>query len=236
MATLIFDIETIGEDYNNLDETTQHMLTRWIKKGSPGEEEYEKALEDVKNGLGFSPLTGEIAVIGVLDADREKGVIYYQAPAERYQDFEENGITFKQRTEKEMLEQFWQGVLKYDAVVSFNGRSFDIPFLMIRSAIHKIKATKNFLSNRYLGSQRRGEKHIDLCDQLSFYGAIMKRPSLHLAARAFGIKSPKADGVTGDDVTGLFKDKKYLDIARYNVGDLVATKELYNYWKEYLNV
>ncbi len=236
MATLIFDIETIGENYQALDETTQHMLTRWIKKGSPGEEEYEKALEDVKNGLGFSPLTGEIAVIGVLDADREKGVVYYQAPGLSYQDFEENGITFKQRTEKEMLEQFWQGVLKYDAVVSFNGRCFDVPFLMIRSAIHRVKPTKNFLSNRYLGSQRYGEKHIDLCDQLSFYGAMMRRPSLHLAARAFGVKSPKTGGVTGDEVGSLFQEKKFLEIARYNVGDLFATKELYLYWKEYLDV
>jgi len=57
---------------------------------------------------------------------------------------------------------------------------------------------------------------------------------LHLWTRAFGIPSPKAGGVTGDDVTPLFKKKKYLEIARYNVGDLIATKALYEKWQTYL--
>ena len=52
--------------------------------------------------------------------------------------------------------------------------------------------------------------------------------------RAFGIKTPKESGVTGDNVTALFKDKKFLDIAKYNAGDLLATAELYKYWNEYI--
>jgi hypothetical protein len=107
---------------------------------------------------------------------------------------------------------------------------------MIRSAIHKIKPTKNLLSNRYLSSQFVNAKHIDLCDQLSFYGTVRKKNNLHVACRAFGIESPKDNGVSGDDVAGLFKEKKYVDIARYNVGDLVATQKLYEYWKDYLSI
>ncbi len=235
MSTLIFDIETVGEDYAALDETTQHLLTHWLDKSSKSDEEYENGLEDIKNGLGFSPLTGQIVAIGVLDSERNKGVVYYQDPGKIQPEFEEEGIVFKQRTEKEMLEQFWQGALQYDDFVTFNGRGFDAPFLMIRSAIHKIKPTKNLLSNRYLGLQR-GCRHIDLCDQLSFYGAVFKRSSLHLASRAFGIASPKSGGVTGDDVAGLFKAGRGLDIAKYNVGDLRATNELYQYWQKYLNI
>jgi hypothetical protein len=34
MATLVFDIETVGEDFDALDETSQDVLTRWIKKES----------------------------------------------------------------------------------------------------------------------------------------------------------------------------------------------------------
>jgi len=44
------------------------------------------------------------------------------------------------------------------------------------------------------------------------------------------IESPKAQGVTGDDVGRLFVEKKYLDIAKYNVLDLRATKALYEKW------
>jgi hypothetical protein len=69
MPALILDIETIGEDFNTLDTTTQEMLTRWLKKEAYHEADYHSKLEDIKNGLGFSPLTGEIVVIGVLDAD-----------------------------------------------------------------------------------------------------------------------------------------------------------------------
>jgi len=49
-----------------------------------------------------------------------------------------------------------------------------------------------------------------------------------------GVKSPKGDGVCGDDVSRLFREKKYLDIARYNVGDLVATRDLYDHWQKYM--
>ena len=236
MATLIFDIETIGEDFDSLDPTTQDALTHWMRREAGSEAEYEAELKDLKTRLGFSPLTGEIAAIGVLDYDRNKTVVYYQAPGEKFADREEDDVTFKQMTEEEMLIHFWEGVKHYQELVSFNGRGFDVPFLMVRSAVHHIRPTKNLLTNRYLSSQRAGARHIDLLDQLSFYGAMRRRGSLHLWCRALGIESPKAEGVTGDDVGRLFAEKKFLDIARYNTGDLRATKQLYEYWRDYVNV
>ncbi len=234
MARLVFDIETIGYDFNSFDETTQESLTRWIKKESSSEEEYEAALEDMKKGLGFSPLTGEIVVIGVLDYDKNQGVVYFQAPGENIKESEEEGIKYKPLSEKEMLEHFWEGARNYDEFISFNGRAFDAPFLIIRSAFNKVKPSVNLMSNRYLESQKFGAKHVDLLDQLNFYGAVRKKGNLHLWSRLFGIKSPKEEGVTGDNVGELFKEKKYLEIARYNVGDLKATKELYEYWEKYI--
>lgn len=234
MPKLIFDIETVGEDFDTLDKTTQEVLTYWIKKESKDQNEFKILFEELKNGLGFSPLTSEIAAIGILDYKKDKGAVYFQAPGEDIQEFEENNIKFKQMTEKEMLENFWNGAEKYQEFITFNGRAFDAPFLMVRSAIHKIKPSKDLMSNRYLNSQKFGAKHIDLLDQLTFYGAVRKRGNLHLWSKAFGIKSPKSGGITGDDVGRLFKEKKFVDIARYNVGDLQATKELYEYWNEYL--
>lgn len=231
---LVFDIETVGVDFDALDKTTQGSLTRWIKKESVGEEDYKVALEELKNGLGFSPLTGEIIVIGVLDCGRNQGVVYYQAPGETIGEFSENGIIFRQATEKEMLEKFWQGAKEYGEFIGFNSRGFDVPFLAIRSAICGVMPTKNLMEGRYL-YQQRDARHIDLQDQLTFYGAVRKKGSLHLWSRAFGIKSPKEEGVTGDDIGKLFKEKKFLEIARYNAGDLRATKELYERWNAYLN-
>ena len=236
MPKLIFDIETIGENFDELDIATQEVLTKWIKKDSESEEEYVKALEELKSGLGFSPLTGQIVAIGVLDYDKNQGVVYFQAPEENLKEFQEENITFKPCSEKEMLENFWKGAEKYNEFITFNGRSFDAPFLAVRSAVHKIKTSKDLMSNRYLSSQRFGATHIDLFDQLTFYGATRRKGGLHLWCRAFGITSPKAQGVTGDDVAQLFKEKKYKEIARYNVGDLNATKELYDYWKNYIKI
>ena len=51
--------------------------------------------------------------------------------------------------------------------------------------------------------------------------------------KTFGIKSPK-EGITGYDVKNLFADKRYLDIARYCLGDVRATKELFGYWENYI--
>ncbi len=232
---LVIDIETVGEDFNALDHATQESLTRWIKKESENEEEYKVALEELKNGLGFSPLTGEIVAIGVLDYHKNEGVVYYQAPGEKNKEFSENGITFKQFGEKEMLRKFWDGAEKYQCFITFNGRGFDVPFLMVRSAIHGIRPTKDLMRGRYVYQHNPDAIHIDLQDQLTFYGATRRKGSLHLWSRAFGIESPKASGITGDDVGRLFKEKKFLDIAKYNVGDLRATKALYEKWESYLN-
>ncbi|HUO50467.1 MAG TPA: ribonuclease H-like domain-containing protein [Candidatus Paceibacterota bacterium] len=231
MSTLIFDIETVGEDFDQLDATTQEVLTKWIKTESESDDEYEHALENLKNELGFSPLTGQIVAIGVLDAERGKGAVFYQSKKGE-KEMEEGGIKFKPMSEKEMLEAFWEGAKEYDEFVSFNGRMFDAPFLAVRSAIHGVRPSCDLLSNRYTSLQR-GVRHVDLRDQLSFYGAMRRPGSLHLWCRAFGIESPKGD-ISGDDVAGLFKAGKCLEIAKYNVGDLHATKALYDKWKTHL--
>jgi len=231
---LIFDIETVGENFDELDKTTQEALTRWLKKESLDEEDYKAALADIKEGLGFSPLTGQIVVIGVLDYALDKGVVYFQAPGENLGESQENGITFKPMSEKEMLENFWQGARNYQEFISFNGRSFDAPFLMIRSAVHGLRPSKDLMRGRYLYQQSFGAKHIDLLDQLTFYGVLRRKGNLHLWSRVFGIKSPKAQGISGHDVSRLFKEKKFLEIAKYNVGDLLATRELYERYRDYL--
>lgn len=235
MSKLVFDIETIGEDFDLLDKTTQEVLTRWLKKESINEEEYQVRFEELKEGMGFSPFTGEIVAIGVLDVELNKGCVYYSASKstmDMAKEIEEDDIKFKCVSEKEMLEKFWEGAKKYRQFVSFNGRSFDVPFMMIRSAILGVRPTLNLMGNRY----DKYNIHVDLLDQLSFLGAVRKKPNLHLAARAFGIKSPKEEGITGEDVGRLYKEGRFLDIAKYNVGDLRATRELYLAWEKYLNI
>ena len=228
---LVFDIETVGESWDSLDTATQDNLSRWIRETARDDEEHGQEMKSLKEGLGLSPLTGAIVAIGVYDTEKEKGAVYFSAPSKKVKDSEEDGIKYRAMEEKEMLEQFWQGAKSYKEFVSFNGRAFDAPFLAIRSMVHSVKPTKDLLEGRYL-YQQRNATHIDLMDQLTFYGAARFKKSLHLFCRALGIESPKASGTTGDDVAALYKDKKYLELARYNAGDLIATAALYKRWQE----
>lgn len=233
MGTLIFDIETVGEKWADLDTTSQEVLSHWIEKTAKTEEDREAELRDLQNGLGFSPLTGYIVAIGLFDLEREKGVVFYDNKGESHEEIEHEGYVLKPRSEAAMLADFWEGARRYTTFVTFNGRMFDAPFLALRSAIHGITPSRDLLEGRYL-YQQRSCKHIDLADQLSFYGAMYRKASLHMYCRAFGITSPKALGVTGDDVAELFEGGCYTDIARYNVRDVIATTKLYEKWRRYL--
>ena len=53
---LIFDIETDGESYDEMDETTREILTKWIKESCENEEEYERKLKKIKADILKNPL------------------------------------------------------------------------------------------------------------------------------------------------------------------------------------
>ncbi len=231
MATLVFDIETVGENWEDFDEITKSTLSRWLERVAKNSEEKQLLLTDLKAGLGFSPLTGFVVAIGIYDLEREKGVVYYSGNGTE-KDTVDGAYTYKERSEAKMLAEFWDGARHYDTFVTFNGRVFDVPFLLHRSVVCGVKPTKNLMEGRY-PSQQRGCRHVDLQDELTFYGAMTRRPSLHLFCRAFGIDSPKVAG-SGDEVAELFASKKFRDLARYNAGDVTATVALYKKWRDYL--
>jgi uncharacterized protein YprB with RNaseH-like and TPR domain len=220
MSRIIFDIETVGMDFDSLEPSSQEYLLKWA--------ETDEDEQKVKESLSFYPLTGEIVSIGMLNPDTNKGAVYFQTPGDLLLPFEEDGIRFECGTEKEVLEKFWSTIKAYDSFITFNGRCFDCPFIIIRSAVNKVKSTRDLMPNRYNGA------HIDLLDQLTFYGATKRRFSLDMWCKTFNIKSPKADGITGYEVGDLFRAKRYVDIARYCAGDLRATRELFLIWESHI--
>lgn len=242
MARMILDIESAGVPFESLDEVSQEYYKKFARRDAADEAEYEALLEEHKNALAFSPLTAETVAIGMLNPETGKGIVTYQAPkkepapssAEGYslsgvEGFEEEGVQFLPKSEREMLVYFWEAVRQYDQVITFSGRAFDVPFLLARSAIHEVLPTKNLMPNRY-----KGTTHIDLMDHLTFFGAVRKTGfGLHFWARALGVESPKAGEVHGEDVTRLFHAGEYEKIARYCLGDLKATTALWERWSKY---
>ncbi len=210
MATLIFDIETAPlSDEPFLTTNSEEQDTR-----------------------GLSPLTGQIVAIGVYDLERQQGAVYYQGDGNGVE-MSYEGFVLKERTEKQMLEDFWAGARDYNVFVTFAGRGFDVPFINIRSVVHEIPLTKDLMEHRYLLRQKSAF-HVDLQDQISYYGAMSRKPSLGACCETFGIKSSKEEGVSGKDVAELFRTEKFHDIATYNTRDVIATTTLYKKWHTYL--
>ena len=185
MSTLVFDIETVGESWSDFDEVTQKTLVRWVEKSSKEEDEKNTLLEAIKNQLGFSPLTGSIVSIALYDVERELGVVYYVGEGTE-DDFSDELFTYKQRSEREILEDFWESALSYDTFVTFNGRQFDVPFILLRSVTKGIKPSVDFHKKRFI-TQQSLPYHVDLQYELTFSGYRNRRRHVHLFCRAFSI-------------------------------------------------
>ena len=226
---IVFDIETVGSDFESLSDSQKEFLLR------PAEQEKDpqtksEMVEETKRYLSLYPLTAKIVAIGLLNTEKEKSMVLYEGGKDDDWIVEEKVIKYKPLTEIEMLKYFWKYAEKADKVISFNGRNFDLPFIMIRSAINGIKPSKNLIRNRYDASQ-----HIDLLEQFTFYG-ITKKFNLDFYCNAFGIISPKSKGITGMEVRELYRAGKIKDIAIYCGEDVRATYELYKIWNKYLNL
>lgn len=233
MKRLVFDLELVAEDFDAIDDLSQQDLTRYLRQTTDSEQAYERGLENLKRDLTFSPLTAKIIAIGVYDPADDRGAVYYDAGDTHPKDSEQERIKYVAMSEADMLTKFWALAEVTDEFISFFGRSLDAPFLMVRSAIHHIRPTKDLVSNRYNSRSQRGAIHYDLYDLMSFYGALRRRGSLHMWCRAFGIESPKNE-MQGSQVADAYKQGNYADIAQYNAADLRATARLFDYWDRYL--
>ena len=138
--------------------------------------------------------------------------------------------------EKQLLEKFWSILKKYHNahLISFNGRNFDAPFIMLRSALLKVRPYRNLMS----GTKFNYPQHTDLIDELTFYNpsqyGATRRFNFDFYTRAFGIKSPKSQDIDGSKVSEYFAQGRISEIAEYCLRDVTATWELFLLWKEYL--
>lgn len=221
MHRVVFDIETAALPFDSFDEEQQKYLMKFAKT----DEEREEAVQK----LALSPLTARVVAIGMLNPDSNQGKVFYQSPSHERECTEDGLVEFVPGTEGAILEEFWKTIAHYTQYITFNGRSFDAPFLMVRSAMLGIKPARNLVPYRYSGAE-----HCDLMDQLTFYGATRKF-NLDFYCKGFGIKSPKGNGITGLDVGPLFQEGKFLEIARYCLGDVQATAELFRRWQSMLS-
>lgn len=219
--TLVFDIESVAFDFDHFDNIQQEYLLKFA--------ESEAKVENEKLKLNLWGLTAQTIAIGLWDLEKGQGKVLYQHPGGESWQNEQLAVEFIPVTEEEMLARFWHGVGQYNRLVTFNGRAFDYPFLLHRSAILGVETNRLFVQE-YLKSRYSSWPHCDLLDQLSFYGAFPRRFNLDFYCKSFGITSPKSGGVTGLDMPKLFSGEAYKQIAEYCIGDVIATAKLYERW------
>jgi DNA polymerase elongation subunit (family B) len=222
MSRVVIDIETLGYPIESFDEVQQEYLLKFA------ETETER-LETIQK-LSLYPATAQIITIGMLNPDTGHGKILFQADKNLDYHSNDESIHYLSGSEKEILEYFWQDIEHYNQFITFNGRGFDCPFLMLRSAILQVQPARNLIPYRYDSSI-----HCDLLEQFTFYGALRKF-NLDFYCKSFGIVSPKSHGVTGLDIKKMFEEKQFREIAEYNLGDLIATAELFRRWEKFLNI
>lgn len=229
MRTIIFDIETSAYSFESLSESQQEYLLRYANKENDPEIK-ERMESDAIRYTSLYPFTAKVVAIGLRDFEKDKSFVYYENNELEEWSYKETNTQYKGLSESEMLQSFWKIIEMADRIVTFNGRNFDAPFLMLRSAMLKLKPSKNLIRNRYDTSF-----HIDLLDQFTFYG-LTRKFNLDFYCNAFGVESPKAKGVTGMDVKNLYDSGKIKEIAIYCGKDIMATSELFSIWQQYLNV
>jgi len=218
MKKLVIDIETVGTPWEEHDAYVREYLIKGMSEAEAEEEKRRGAL---------SPFTGKIVAIGVVNAETGRSCAMYEVPGQTEVITRREGArTLISGSEKQILEKFWDYLDKDDRFISFNGRQFDGPFLMIRSAIRGVTPKRDLVGNRY-----RFHPNCDLREVLNFNGTINPRQmrfNLDLACKTFGIVSSKTEGMDGRAVETLYRAGRHEDIAVYCLEDVRATCELYN--------
>jgi 3'-5' exonuclease len=214
-AVVGVDIETVGQDWETLSPRVQTYLAG-AGKGDPD-------VDAAKEKLALHAATGRIIAIGLWDLGASRGrVLIEGAAAGSWAAFGEDAQVFR-GPEPALVREFW-ALLERECplVVTFNGRAFDAPYLMLRSAILGVPPTRNLMGPRYHLSN-----HCDLYEVLTFWNASRMRGGLELWSCQFGLPSSK-NGIRGSDVAAFYRDGRLDEIARYCLDDARATAQLYD--------
>jgi len=218
LNTVVFDIETVGVEWSSFDDAQRAYLLKNAKS------EEEQRL--IPEWLSFWPMTGKIVVLAMQNVETGRGRVWYEKTDGRSEGKSEDGLfDFVGDTECAFLEEFWKTMTRFDRFVTFNGRGFDCPWMMLRSAIHGLRPSKNLMGYRY--SLR---PHVDLLEVLTFFGAggsAARKFNLDFFCKAFGIASPKEQGMDGYSVGPYYRDGRLAEIAHYCRRDVEATAALF---------
>jgi DNA polymerase elongation subunit (family B) len=215
MNTIAFDIEVAGFPWEEVDEITRGYLLNRARD--------EEERETVPERTALMPGLGKVIAIGMWNVEQERGLVLLEGEPEDQREWEkvQHSDVFR-GSEADLLRKFWEVLeRKKPRLVSYNGRGYDGPFLMIRSAQLGIAPTLQLVQNRYDLSV-----HCDLQDVLGFQGTRRETYSLDYWCRRFDVESPKGS-IDGSQVGRVYRAGRIEEIGEYCLRDVRATAQLY---------
>ncbi len=236
MANLVFDIETTALPLDSFDEVQLEYLFREASK-LPDATAQEARRAQIEDQFSLWPLTGQVVCLAMLNADTGRGQVLFVAEDYEPGETENASVEFVACVdETEALTAFWDIAKHYETITTFNGRGFDVPFLYLRSAVLNVPITRK----DWLGYRFQTQPHCDLAEQFSFYGVsgrdgAARRYNLDFYCKAFGIASPKTQGITGHNVKDMIAAGMHREVAEYCLRDVRATVELHRVWRDRLS-
>ena len=210
----IFDCETIPD--------TELIEKTFYLRGEPEAISLEAmGLQEQKSGTTFLPLPYHrvVAISAVI--------------ANHFGVFEKvNSIGGE--SEEEMIANFLQFIdRKNPKLVSFNGRNFDIPMLMIRAMKYNLSCPAYFEKENQMLNKSKWDNyryrysdrfHVDLMDHIGEFGAAR---GLNLDTLCAMMDLPGKYDVSGDQVMSLFYRNELEKIREYCESDVLNTYWLY---------
>lgn len=221
-STIAYDIEVAGFTWEEVDEITRGYLVNRARD--------EEEREAVRDRTALIPGLGKIIAIAMWNLEKDRGLCLLEGEREEPHEWERVPHSDLFRGEEhELLDRFWEIVdRKRPRLVSFNGRAYDGPILMIRSAQLGVKPSLNLVGNRYqIGA------HTDLLELFTFMGAWRERYSLDFWCRRFDVESPKGS-IDGSQIGRAYREGRLEEIGEYCLRDVRATAELYQKVKDTL--
>jgi hypothetical protein len=212
---IAFDIEVAGYPWEEVDEITRGYLLQRAKT------EEDRAAAPERTAL--FPGLGKIIAIGMWNLEKDRGLCLLEGkPADQHEWKRVPGSDVLRGDERALLERFWEILeRKRPRLVSFNGRYYDGPILMIRSAQLGVEPAFNLCGNRYNLST-----HVDLTEVLSFHGTWREQYKLDYWCRRFDVESPKGS-IDGSQIARAYREGRIEEIGEYCLRDVRATAQLY---------
>lgn len=213
----VFDIETTATD-----EAYERIMTERYDPASfkpknnakdpaviarqqqEAEAAFEAERQQRANDLALSPRTGRIICVGSVTPET-------QAAGHVAQD------------ERTLLDHAWQLITDSSLLVTFNGSTFDIPFLITRSVLMRVRPAASARHILPLLKRYQYSPHLDIRQALNNWDRFAPGT---LADWASDIGVPVPTGA-GSEVGGWWREKNYKAIAEHCSGDVRATLALY---------